>query len=569
MNFVVRRSKKADIVTGASSAHNTREQVAMIRPMSERKAMGRLARRRIESRNGKWLTRHCWAACHSCAHHCMGSTDDNQVNVRGNGGDQDEGDEEEDDCPQYTLESRRVKKSSLPCLNFRQSFCYCLSRSTLTSDPDAAQHNVLFLDINSVISKYLSWCFRTSYVKLFLVFAASYFAWIIAFAILYYWISLKYPMCVNSNGSMIGEGEEVRIFGDCFQLSWTTFSTVGYGLIFPATGASDFTVPTGCIFVGVLGSFEAFMGVLFAGLCTAVVFGKVLRTQNNAQVFFSDPMVVRFGKVELSDGNGGGSLSGSPSYSAWQSVEEEEDVEMGKEEECEKNIPCPSLEFRLVNRLHDVTAGEIVEAKLNCVAILDPNQRQSTKEESSTTVSNNDSSSTKQGQLKVSEQTTVGELAKVLRDTDARIAARQLAFHSADSKQPHMFTKITLDADQHPYFRRVWFGRHRLDEHSPLLTPAARQKVKLNGGYWPARMNNYKSIKNSLRFHHILVSISGTANANAAAVYAQKVYDLVDVNVGYRFVPMNYKSDDGSLKTDPYLLNAVYQQRGGGAEPFQ
>eukprot|EP00581_Thalassiosira_minuscula_P004174 CAMPEP_0183742562 /NCGR_PEP_ID=MMETSP0737-20130205/64763_1 /TAXON_ID=385413 /ORGANISM="Thalassiosira miniscula, Strain CCMP1093" /LENGTH=465 /DNA_ID=CAMNT_0025978149 /DNA_START=170 /DNA_END=1565 /DNA_ORIENTATION=- len=465
MNFVVRRSKKADIVTGASSAHNTREQVAMIRPMSERKAMGRLARRRIESRNGKWLTRHCWAACHSCAHHCMGSTDDNQVNVRGNGGDQDEGDEEEDDCPQYTLEreirpmserkamgrlarrriesrngkwlnqhywaachscanrcvgstddnqvnasgnggdedkedeeeddcpqytleSRRVKKSSLPCLNFRQSFCYCLSRSTLTSDPDlAAQHNVLFLDINSVISKYLSWCFRTSYVKLFLVFAASYFAWIIAFAILYYWISLGYPMCVNSNGSMIGEGEEVRIFGDCFQLSWTTFSTVGYGLIFPATGASDFTVPTGCIFVGVLGSFEAFMGVLFAGLCTAVVFGKVLRTQNNAQVFFSDPMVVRFGKVELSDGNGGGSLSGSPSYSAWQSVEEEEDVEMGKEEESEKNIPCPSLEFRLVNRLHDVTAGEIVEAKLNCVAILDPNQRQSAKDDASTTVS--------------------------------------------------------------------------------------------------------------------------------------------------------------------------------------
>lgn len=82
-------------------------------------------------------------------------------------------------------------------------------------------------------------------------------------------------------------------------------------------------------------------------------------------------------------------------------------------------------------------------------------------------------------------------------------------------------------------------------------------------------MNNYQSIKSSLHFRHILVCISGTSNASAARVYAQKVYDLVDVNVGYRFVPMNYRTDDGSMKTDSYLLNAVYQQRGGGAEPFQ
>ena len=82
-------------------------------------------------------------------------------------------------------------------------------------------------------------------------------------------------------------------------------------------------------------------------------------------------------------------------------------------------------------------------------------------------------------------------------------------------------------------------------------------------------MNNHQSIKNSLRFRHILVCISGTSNATAATVYAQKLYDLVDVNVGYRFVPMNYRADDGSLRTDEYLLNAVCEQRGGGAEPFQ
>mmetsp|Transcript_8166 Transcript_8166/g.14779 ORF Transcript_8166/g.14779 Transcript_8166/m.14779 type:complete len:133 (+) Transcript_8166:348-746(+) len=132
-----------------------------------------------------------------------------------------------------------------------------------------------------------------------------------------------------------------------------------------------------------------------------------------------------------------------------------------------------------------------------------------------------------------------------------------------------MFTKLALDANEHPYFRRVWFGRHRLDENSPLLTPAARNRVKLNGGFWPAEMNNYESIKNSIHFRHILVCIQGTSKASATSVYAQKVYDLVDVTVGYRFVPMNYRTDDGDLKTDSHLLNAVYQQRGGGAEPFQ
>lgn len=313
------------------------------------------------------------------------------------------------------------------------------------------------------------------------------------------------------------------------------------------------------------------MGVLYAGFCGAILFGKVLRSQNNAQVFFSDPIVVRFGKKELSDGVGADSVREHPAEGGMK--EEGHDEELGEGQggglmmvdsaDNKDNIPCPSLEFRLVNRLHDVPSGEIVEAKLDCVAILDPKFSQLNKG-----LANGDTK--EPGQTKVNDKTTIAELAKVLRDADTRTANRSLAFHSTDSKQPHMFTKIALDADEHPYFRRVWFGRHRLDENSPLLTPSARNRVKLAGGYWPADMNNYQSIKKSIHFRHILVCISGTSNANAASVYAQKVYDLVDVNVGYRFVPLNYHADEqGSLKTDPYLLNAVYQQRGGGAEPFQ
>jgi hypothetical protein len=140
-------------------------------------------------------------------------------------------------------------------------------------------------------------------------------------------------------------------------------------------------------------------------------------------------------------------------------------------------------------------------------------------------------------------------------------------FHKK-SKQSRVLAKLSLDANEHPFFRRVWFGRHRLDEHSPILTQSAKHKIKQNGGYWPSEWNNARDIRNNLHFRHILVCLSGTSNANAASVYTQKVYDLVDVNVGYRFVPMNYHTPSGALKTDAYLLNAICEQRGGGGEPF-
>lgn len=82
------------------------------------------------------------------------------------------------------------------------------------------------MDVNGLISSYLSWCYRTSYLLLFGVFALFYFGLILIFAVVYNGISLSYPECINSAGSMIGSGEGSRIFGDCFQLSWTTFSTV-------------------------------------------------------------------------------------------------------------------------------------------------------------------------------------------------------------------------------------------------------------------------------------------------------------------------------------------------------
>ena len=303
------------------------------------------------------------------------------------------------------------------------------------------------------------------------------------------------------------------------------------------------------------------MGVIYAGFCGAILFSKVLRSQNNAQVLFSDPIVIRFGRSELESSNNNLEEAKRKDYDE-ENMGEEKSSMASSPSNKERGIPCPSLEFRLVNRLHDIPSGEIVEAKLEVIAILNPNVSSKNN-----TLQNSDFLSTP-NTLGVTEKSTLAELVRALQDTNTRKATRSLNFHSSNSKRPHMFTKIALDAEEHPYFRRVWFGRHRLDEDSPLLTPAARNRIKEANGYWPADMNNHESIKSAIHFRHLLVCIKGVSNANHSIVYAQKVYDLVDVNVGYRFVPMIYREDDGSLKTDTYLLNAVYQQRGGGGEPF-
>ena len=136
------------------------------------------------------------------------------------------------------------------------------------------------------------------------------------------------------------------------------FLLSSYGSIYPSTGANLEFLPKRCMLIGLLGSMEAFVGVLYAGFCTAVLFGKVIRSQSRAQIYFSDPMVVRFGKGELCDDN-----------------EKGIDVELGeglggiREERGEEHLPCPSLEFRLVNRLHDdVQGGEIGESEISCFA---------------------------------------------------------------------------------------------------------------------------------------------------------------------------------------------------------
>jgi hypothetical protein len=132
-----------------------------------------------------------------------------------------------------------------------------------------------------------------------------------------------------------------------------------------------------------------------------------------------------------------------------------------------------------------------------------------------------------------------------------------------------VFHKLHLETDSHPFFKRVWTIRHELNECSPLLSKRARQRVQSCNKKWPSDWNSHAAVRQHLSFHKIIVNLSGTANASGSSVFAQKVYDYADVNIGYRFADMlRWDDKEDRIKVDSALLNDVLDQVGGGGEPF-
>lgn len=398
---------------------------------------------------------------------------------------------------------------------------------------------------------------------------------------------------------------------------------------------------------------EAFTGVLFAGVLGAILVGKVARIQSVAQVRFSDPICVRYGSgvLECMDDDEDNGLIDAP-------------VDKGESEVSPKEVPCPVLEFRIVNDLSEQKGGEIVNASVAVVAttlaemdeadlsekdvssrskpssnhVLSPiakgagiaagtaakaagatamvvgtaakqtgaalfgagklaSQATGTvfqrinntvnrtyhMSSSGSAMADNDeetdatpySSSEREREL---EQEFAERIKEALEKEQYRLGGvtmkenlrTTVAVDEGNSSlaPTRVFHKLEIETDSHPFFRRVWNIRHCLDEHSPLLTARARRAIERNRGFWPEEWNNYSSVRSQLRFTELIVSFAGTANVSGSSVYAQKVYDFADVNVGFTFAQVLHMSQSGKLVVDKRLLNDVLEQNGGGAEPF-
>jgi len=76
---------------------------------------------------------------------------------------------------------------------------------------------------------------------------------------------LLYPSCTSNNPDP--DSGDQSIWQDAFALSWTTFSTVGYGHIHPKLSQKGQYEKCGWIITAL--SVESFNGVLYAGCCSA------------------------------------------------------------------------------------------------------------------------------------------------------------------------------------------------------------------------------------------------------------------------------------------------------------
>jgi hypothetical protein len=295
---------------------------------------------------------------------------------------------------------------------------------------------------------------------------------------------------------------------------------VGYGTAYPALGYQNQS-PTNCFFINFICSLEALIGVLYSGFCGAILFGKVLRIQSYAQVTFSDPLLIRYGS------------------GVTRTNDHVSNSEGANDDEGNVPIPFPILEFRIVNRLFNEPGGEIMDAILNVVANKnavndsdshgdgwsDENSHQKSRQSSNVSINNTGSLSSR--------------ISTSSFDTTARSQSQHLSLfrHSNTSRDvhvidedpssvllnKHIFSKMEIEASEHPFFRRVWVARHILDADSPIIKHKIRRLIRRKGNQWPRELNNAQAIRDSLQFNQILVSLTGVSNISACDVYAQKI----------------------------------------------
>jgi hypothetical protein len=85
----------------------------------------------------------------------------------------------------------------------------------------------------SAVTNYLTWTFRASFMEVTLALFIFFMALIIIFALVIYWVGSHQPECIA-----VGPDNFVPVFADAYQLSWTTLSTVGLGIVGPRTATA-------------------------------------------------------------------------------------------------------------------------------------------------------------------------------------------------------------------------------------------------------------------------------------------------------------------------------------------
>mmetsp|Transcript_20762 Transcript_20762/g.41122 ORF Transcript_20762/g.41122 Transcript_20762/m.41122 type:complete len:574 (-) Transcript_20762:278-1999(-) len=392
---------------------------------------------------------------------------------------------------------------------------------------------------SAILSHYIHWTFRASFTFVFLSSLLLYYAINLIFALLLLEAGRNQPECIPVSGDKFGTIAHTSL-SDAFALSWNTFTTVGYGMSYTSTG-NNFgkdTRPEECSGVVFLCTAEAFVGLLYAGMCTAVMFGKVHRIQSHhAHLIFCNAVCLQYEEVESDDVDDDENESASDEHRedewfddkvdsisavnesrlSWDLEEsdpsnDEENPSMkaaAQENELVTFVAqfngCPVLKFQVVNMLANKEGSEMVDAIMKIIGV----------------------------KLKT----------------------------KGDVITQSQYVRVNLVDYEHPFFSKVWHGVHVLDSNSTLLTNSARKKIQDNGGSWPSEWFKPKIIHDILDFEDLVVTVAGISSVSAVSGYAYKRYKKGDVLIGFNFAPLVFENDrTGLLEVDMVSIAAAEKE---------
>lgn len=442
-----------------------------------------------------------------------------------------------------------------------------------------------------VFHLFFHWSYRTSLARFFLAIVIFLYSLTFIFAIILYLVALWRPQCLVVKGQEFHEAE--GRFLDVWRLSWTTLFTVGYGIVAPQ--GNDRWI---CLVIHFCSALEAFSGIIAASMVSAVLFGKLARNQAIASVNFSKQIVTQIGPELVKNEDN-----------------DDSSIYFDKKKN-RKRYPCPVIEFRIVNFHYGHAGAEIVNACVNVVAHTDTTEHIETQEETNhltgeamLTNGLSPGSLVQKLNKNINKRLSVigpismfgeesgpynkkerqkQEIMKQLRELEKQFDSQRSDLLSewpcpsgkeqkepvnaqqnsknkkstdgsafCDDREKRLFSPLELETDSHPYFKRVWIVRHSLNENSPILTKKARNIIEKNYGYWPHQMCNHESIHEYVKFHQLIVTISGTTNTAGSSVFGYKVYDFKDLAIGYSFQNILSVSEDGRLKIKLESIDAV------------
>jgi len=185
---------------------------------------------------------------------------------------------------------------------------------------------------------WIIWRINTSYLNFFMQSCVCFFIWCYVFAAFIYLIidatySRNGVECAHSADSwqydqatLSHRRHNMEI---AFEMSWITFTTVGYGNVSP-TGYNS-----GCYGLRFFCAFEAFVGLVFFSLMGAVFFAKIGHTFTEAPITFSGAVCLQHDSY----------MPSSDKY--------------------------PYLEFQIVHNKANYEGWEILGATMECIVVID------------------------------------------------------------------------------------------------------------------------------------------------------------------------------------------------------